>query len=43
LQGQFKGALDGVRTAQVAVKADDMDISNFIKNVLRADISELSK
>jgi len=43
LQGQFKGTLDSVRTAQVAVKADDMDISNFIKNVLRADISAFLK
>jgi len=42
-QGQFKVALDSVRTVQTTVKADDMDISNFIKNVLRADISALSK
>ena len=37
-QGQFKGALESVRVAQTLVKADAMDISNFIKNSLRADI-----
>jgi len=42
-QGQFRGSVEAVRTAQTTVKADAMDISNFIKNVLRADILAFKK
>ena len=42
-QGQFKSAFEAVKSAQTLVKADAMDISDFIRNTLRGDVIGLQQ